>query len=90
MADQESELELELEDEFNEGELEGEDEAEGEDFLGGLGKIAGGLLGGLVYIFGADAKATAVSEPVTLGTNDHGPVDRDSDQGREGQPAKAA
>jgi hypothetical protein len=44
MADQESELELELEDEF-EGELEGEDEGEGEDFLGGLGKIAGGLLG---------------------------------------------
>jgi hypothetical protein len=44
MADQESELELELEDEF-EGELESEDEDEGEEFLGGLGKIAGGLLG---------------------------------------------
>ena len=47
MADQESELELELEDEFHEGELEGEDEAglEGEGWLGALGNIAGSLLG---------------------------------------------
>ena len=44
MADHESELELELEDEF-EGELETEDEGESEEFLGSLGKIAGGLLG---------------------------------------------
>jgi hypothetical protein len=47
MANYESELELELEDEFHEGELEGEDEAglEGEGWLGALGNIAGGLLG---------------------------------------------
>lgn len=47
MADQESELELELEDEFHEGELETEDEAgmEGEGWLGALGNIAGSLLG---------------------------------------------
>jgi len=47
MADQESELELELEDEFHEGELEGEDEAGlgGEGWLGALGNIAGSLLG---------------------------------------------
>src|ERR1700680_650160 len=46
-ADHESELELELEDEFHEGELEGEDEAglEGEGWLGALGNIAGSLLG---------------------------------------------
>jgi hypothetical protein len=47
MADHESELELELEDEFHEGELENEDEAgmEGEGWLGALGNIAGSLLG---------------------------------------------
>jgi hypothetical protein len=47
MTDHESELELELEDEFHEGELESEDEAglEGEGWLGALGNIAGGLLG---------------------------------------------
>jgi hypothetical protein len=47
MADHESELELELEDEFHEGELETEDEAgmEGEGWLGALGNIAGSLLG---------------------------------------------
>jgi hypothetical protein len=46
MADHESELELELEDEFHEGEFEGEDEAgmEGEGWLGTLGNIAGSLL----------------------------------------------
>jgi hypothetical protein len=47
MADHESELEFELEDEFHEGEFEGEDEAglEGEGWLGTLGNIAGSLLG---------------------------------------------
>jgi hypothetical protein len=47
MADRESELELELEDEFHEGELESEDEAglEGEGWLGTIGNIAGSLLG---------------------------------------------
>jgi hypothetical protein len=47
MADHESELEMELEDEFHEGEFESEEEAgmEGEGWLGSLGKIAGGLLG---------------------------------------------
>jgi hypothetical protein len=47
MADHESELEFELEDEFHEGEFEGEDEAglEGEGWLGALGNIAGSLLG---------------------------------------------
>jgi hypothetical protein len=47
MADHESELEMELEDEFHEGEYESEDEAglEGEGWLGTLGNIAGSLLG---------------------------------------------
>jgi hypothetical protein len=47
MADQQGELEMELEDEFHEGELESEDEAglEGEGWLGALGNIAGSLLG---------------------------------------------
>ena len=47
MADHQGELEMELEDEFHEGELESEDEAglEGEGWLGALGNIAGSLLG---------------------------------------------
>src|ERR1700751_4761261 len=48
MADQhEGELEMELEDEFHEGELEGEDESslEGEGWLGAIGNIASSLLG---------------------------------------------
>jgi uncharacterized membrane protein YbhN (UPF0104 family) len=45
--------------------------------------VAVSLLGGLVYLVGAEA-------PVTEGTNDHGFVDRNPDQGREGQPAQAA
>ena len=45
MADYESELELELEDEFHEGELEDEAGMEGEGWLGTLGNIAGSLLG---------------------------------------------
>src|ERR1019366_5767421 len=43
------------------------------------------LLGGLVYLLGAYPKAQTVSNPATEETNDHGSVDRDSDQGREGQ-----
>lgn len=43
------------------------------------------LLGGLVYLVGIDAVPS-----VTEGTNDHGLVDRNPDQGREGQPAQAA
>lgn len=48
MADHESELELELEQVFHEGELEDETESghlEGEGWLGALGNIAGSLLG---------------------------------------------
>jgi hypothetical protein len=48
MADMhEGELELELEDEFREGELEGEDESslEGEGWLGAIGNVVGSLLG---------------------------------------------
>ena len=46
MADtHEGELELELEDEFHEGELEDEAGLEGEGWLGALGNIAGSLLG---------------------------------------------
>lgn len=50
MADQQGELEMELEDEFHEGELENEGEAglEGEG-LGALGNIAGSLLGESEY-----------------------------------------
>ena len=47
--------------------------------------VAVSLLGGLVYLVGVDAVS-----PVTEGTNDHGLVDRNPDQGREGQPAQAA
>jgi uncharacterized membrane protein YbhN (UPF0104 family) len=48
--------------------------------------VAVSLMGGLVYLFGAYPKAqTAAKE----GTTD-GSVDRDSDQGREGQHSKAA
>ena len=48
--------------------------------------VAVSLLGGLVYLVGAGAVS-----PTMEGTaNDHGLVDRNPDQGREGQPAEAA
>jgi glycosyltransferase 2 family protein len=47
------------------------------------------LLGGLVYLLGAYPKAQTAANPATEGTDD-GSVDRDSDQGREGQHQKAA
>jgi len=47
------------------------------------------LMGGMIYMLGAYPKAESEGETGNEGTN-HGPVDRDSDQGREGQSAKAA
>lgn len=44
------------------------------------------LLGGLVYLLGAYPKANSQTE----GTDEHGPVDRDTDQGREREHPKAA
>jgi uncharacterized membrane protein YbhN (UPF0104 family) len=51
--------------------------------------IAVSLLGGAIYLFGAYPKAQTNSNPANEGTDD-GSVDRDSDQGREGQHQKAA
>jgi glycosyltransferase 2 family protein len=51
--------------------------------------VAVSLLGGLVYLFGAYPKAQVEADSVKEG-NDHGSIDRDSDQGREGQHQKAA
>ncbi len=51
--------------------------------------VAVSLVGGLVYLFGAFPKAEAAPESVKEGTDD-GSVDRDSNQGREGQHKKAA
>ena len=48
------------------------------------------LLGGGVYLFGAYPRADTTSNISTEGTNDHGSVDRDSDQGREGEFGAAA
>jgi uncharacterized membrane protein YbhN (UPF0104 family) len=48
------------------------------------------LLGGAVYLIGAYPRANTDANTDNEGTNAHGPVDRDSDQGREGQLAKAA
>lgn len=47
------------------------------------------LLGGLVYLFGAYPKAET-APAANEGTNDHGSVDRDTDQGREGESRQAA
>ena len=47
------------------------------------------LLGGLVYLLGAYPKAQTSSKAANEGADD-GSVDRDSDQGREGQHQKAA
>src|ERR1019366_8615616 len=52
--------------------------------------VAVSMLGGLVYVFGADAKVVAAPQTLHEQTNDHGSFDRDTDQGREGQSAKAA
>ncbi len=51
--------------------------------------VAASLLGGLVYIFGRFPKPAAAASPSEELT-DHGPVDRDSDQGRARQRKKAA
>jgi len=52
--------------------------------------VAVSLMGGLVYLIGAFPKAKTDANPDNEGTNEHGPVDRNSDQGREGQLKKAA
>src|SRR5262249_20815220 len=49
--------------------------------------VAVSLLGGLVYLFGAYPKAQTDAESEGIADE---PVDRDSDQGREGQHQKAA
>lgn len=51
--------------------------------------VAVSLLGGLVYLFGAYPKAET-APAVNEGTNAHGTVDRDTDQGREGEHRQAA
>jgi uncharacterized membrane protein YbhN (UPF0104 family) len=48
------------------------------------------LLGGVVYLFGAFPKAETISDLPDEGMNDHGSVDRDTDQGREGELTTAA
>jgi glycosyltransferase 2 family protein len=66
-----------------------EDTAKTLAFLWFAVNVAVSLLGGLVYLFGAYPTAETASNPANEGTND-GSVDRDSDQGREGQHQKAA
>jgi uncharacterized membrane protein YbhN (UPF0104 family) len=52
--------------------------------------VAASLAGGLVYVFGNfPAPTDAVGAPIE-GPSDDGPVDRNSDQGRAGQPRAAA
>jgi uncharacterized membrane protein YbhN (UPF0104 family) len=66
-----------------------EDSAKTLAFLWFAASVAVSLLGGLVYLFGAYPKA----QPTNLdnqGTDDNGSVDRDTDQGREGEYRKAA
>lgn len=65
-----------------------EDSAKTLAFLWFMVNVAVSLLGGLVYLFGAYPKAETAA-PLKEGIED-GPVDRDSDQGREGQHQKAA
>lgn len=52
--------------------------------------VAVSLMGGLVYLIGAFPKAQIDANSENEGTNDHGSVDRHSDQGRKGQYQKAA
>ncbi|MBI3822705.1 MAG: flippase-like domain-containing protein [Planctomycetes bacterium] len=65
-----------------------EDSAKTLAFLWFAVQVAVSLLGGLVYLFGAYPKAEMTADPAKDGND--GPVDRDSDQGREGQHQKAA
>jgi uncharacterized membrane protein YbhN (UPF0104 family) len=64
-----------------------EDTAKTLAFLWFAVNVAVSLMGGLVYLFGAYPKAETT--PANEGTGD-GSVDRNSDQGREGQHQKAA
>jgi uncharacterized membrane protein YbhN (UPF0104 family) len=48
------------------------------------------LAGGLVYLFGTFPRAQTAAPLANEGTNEHGTVDRDSDQGRERQHKAAA
>jgi len=66
-----------------------EDTAKTLAFLWFAVNVAVSLLGGLVYLFGAYPKAQTSSNSANEGIDD-GPVDRDSNQGREGQRQKAA
>ena len=50
--------------------------------------VAVSLLGGLVYLFGAYPRAQTTS--ADQGADDHGSIDRDTDQGRAGQHKQAA
>lgn len=64
-----------------------EDAAKTLAFLWFASSVAISLLGGLVYLFGANLRAGAAAAQEGIG---HGSVDRDSDQGREGEYKKAA
>jgi uncharacterized membrane protein YbhN (UPF0104 family) len=66
-----------------------EDSAKTLAFLWFAVTVAVSLLGGLVYLVGAFPKARTDADSGKEGT-DHGPVDRDSDQGRERQYPQAA
>lgn len=48
------------------------------------------LLGGLVYVFGAFPRADTTAGLSSEEASEHGPVDRDTDQGREGEFKSAA
>lgn len=67
-----------------------EDSAKTLAFLWFAVSVAVSLLGGLVYLFGAFPKAETTASPSHEGTNDHGSVDRDTDQGREREYPQAA
>lgn len=66
-----------------------EDTAKTLAFLWFAVSVAVSLMGGLVYLFGAFPRAETTSNSANEET-DNGSVDRNSDQGREGQHQKAA
>jgi uncharacterized membrane protein YbhN (UPF0104 family) len=67
-----------------------EDSAKTLAFLWFGASVAVSLLGGLVYLFGAYPKAATNPATDNEGTNENGSVDRDTDQGREGEHKQAA
>ncbi len=59
-------------------------------FLWFATSVAVSLLGGLVYLFGAYPKAQTTNTPDDKGVDNHGSIDRDTDQGRAREHHKAA